>query len=229
VFDERVVNVFDDMVARSIPFYAEQQRLFKVIVSRFAKGNRIIDLGCSTGTTLLNLAGETDSELIGYDNSEAMLEQARRNAEQHGLAHRISFEHCDLNGDLGELDLQNSDVVLMCWTLQFVRPLHRDALIRKIYRHLNNGGALIVTDRVLTNDSSMNRYFLDFYYDHKRSNGYSDQEIISKREALENVLIPYRVDENMELFSRNGFEISETFFQWFNFAGFLCIKNQVPP
>ena len=46
-----------------------------------------------------------------------------------------------------------------------------------------------------------------------------------KREALENVLVPYRLDENVELFRRNGFELVETFFQWFNFAGFLCVKK----
>ena len=46
-----------------------------------------------------------------------------------------------------------------------------------------------------------------------------------KREALENKLIPYRLEENIELFHRNGFQIVETFFQWFNFAGFLCVKK----
>jgi hypothetical protein len=28
---------------------------------------------------------------------------------------------------------------------------------------------------------------------------------------------------------RNGFEIVEAFFQWFNFAGFLCVKKPVHP
>lgn len=225
VFDQQVVNVFDDMVARSIPFYAEQQKLIQTIVSRFSNQGRIVDLGCSTGTTLLNLASVTDAPLSGYDNSQAMLDQAQSNASQHRVGDRIDFRNADLNGDLSDVDLNNTDVTLMCWTLQFIRPLRRDALIREIYRQLNDGGALIVTDRVLTNDTSMNRYFLDFYYDHKRANGYSNEEIINKREALENVLVPYRVDENIELFRRNGFEIVETFFQWFNFAGFLCIKN----
>ena len=87
------------------------------------------------------------------------------------------------------------------------------------------GGALIITEKVLTNDSNMNRFFIDFYYDFKRKNGYTDDEILHKREALENVLIPYRLDENFELFRRNGFQIVETFFQWFNFAGILCVKN----
>ncbi len=52
-----------------------------------------------------------------------------------------------------------------------------------------------------------------------------NEEILKKREALENVLIPYRFDENFELFRRNGFTTVETFFQWYNFAGFLCVKN----
>ena len=73
----------------------------------------------------------------------------------------------------------------------------------------------------------MNRFFIDFYYDFKRKNGYLDGEIQRKREALENVLIPYRLEENIELFKRNGFEIVETFFQWFNFIDLLCVKTKV--
>ena len=66
---------------------------------------------------------------------------------------------------------------------------------------------------------------MELYYDFKRRNAYSDVEIAGKREALENVLVPYRIDENLALFRRNGFEIVETFFQWYNFAGFLCVKS----
>lgn len=51
------------------------------------------------------------------------------------------------------------------------------------------------------------------------------KKIARKREALENVLVPYQLNENLDLFRRNGFEIVETFFQWFNFAGFLCVKK----
>jgi tRNA (cmo5U34)-methyltransferase len=97
--------------------------------------------------------------------------------------------------------------------------------MRSIYDGLREGGALVVCEKILTNSSDMNRFFIDFYYDFKRRNGYSETEIQKKREALENVLIPYRVTENFELFARNGFQIVETFFQWFNFAGFLCVKK----
>jgi len=227
-FNEEVASVFDDMLARSVPFYLEQQSLVEEIAGRFAQpGTNVIDLGCSTGTTLIRLAKllEPAVRLIGYDNSEPMLDRARNNAAEMGVGDRIEFRYGDFNENLDKLPIENASVVTICWTLQFVRPLHRDRLIRKIYDGMVKGGVLIVTDKILTNDSGMNRFFIDFYYDFKRRNGYSEQEISKKREALENVLIPYRVDENFELFRRNGFSTVETFFQWYNFAGFLCVKQ----
>lgn len=227
-FNEEVTKVFDDMLTRSVPFYLEQQQLLKTIAQQFyVPGTKIVDLGCSTGTTLIHLAKvlENANHLVGYDNSKPMLEKARANTELAGVSEQIELRYADLNGDLNAIDFSNASFVTMCWTLQFIRPLKRDALIRKIYDNLVDGGALIVTEKVLTNDSHMNRFFIDFYYEFKRRNGYTEDEIVRKREALENVLIPYRFDENFELFRRNGFEIVETFFQWFNFAGFLCVKS----
>jgi len=227
-FNEEVANVFDDMLVRSVPFYLEQQSLIEEITRRFVlPDSNVVDLGCSTGTTLIRLAKLLDPTigLIGYDNSEPMLDRARSNAAEMGVGERIEFRHGDFNQNLDVLRIENASVVTICWTLQFVRPLHRGRLIRKIYEGMVNGGVLIVTDKVLTNDSSMNRFFIDFYYDFKRRNGYSEQEISKKREALENVLIPYRFDENFELFRSNGFSTVETFFQWYNFAGFLCVKQ----
>lgn len=227
-FNEEVANVFDDMLVRSVPFYLEQQSLIEEIAQRFALSNsHVVDLGCSTGTTLIRLARRLDSsiKLVGYDNSEPMLDRARSNAADLGLSDRIEFSYGDFNQNFDDLVIANASVVTICWTLQFVRPLSRDRLIRKIYDGMADGGVLIVTDKVLTNDSSMNRFFIDFYYDFKRRNKYSNEEISKKREALENVLIPYRMDENLELFKRNGFSTVETFFQWYNFAGFLCVKQ----
>lgn len=229
-FDAQVAEVFDDMLERSVPFYAEQQSMIQAMAKSFwIPGTQVYDLGCSTGTTLERLAQELgeSARLTGYDNSAPMLERARKRFETAGLQHRVTLAERDLNADLALLRLENSSLVTMCWTLQFVRPLRRDDLVRWIYQALADGGALIVTEKILTNSSHVNRFFIDYYYDLKRQNGYSDTEISRKREALENVLVPYRLDENLELFRRNGFEVVETFFQWFNFAGFLCVKR--PP
>jgi len=231
VFDESVADVFDDMLTRSVPLYLEQQKMIRDMARRFwVPETSIVDLGCSLGTTLINIGHSVPDAktLVGYDNSQPMIDRAAANIEKAGMSDRIYLRHTDLNGDLDELDMTNASVITICWTLQFVRPLKRDRLIRKAFDSLVDGGILVITDKVLTNDSNMNRFFIDFYYEYKRKNGYTDEEIIRKREALENVLIPYRFDENFELFKRNGFQIVETFFQWNNFAGFLCVKNNQP-
>jgi len=227
-FDEQVAEVFDDMLERSVPFYHEQQDMIARLAKSFwIPGTNIYDLGCSTATTLIRLA-ETlpaSASLIGYDNSAPMLNHAIQKVQQHCGAGRIELHQGDLNGNLASLPLENASVVTMCWTLQFIRPMRRDEVIRWIWEGLVDGGALIVTDKVLTDTGDLNRLFVECYYAHKRERGYSDTEILRKREALENVLIPYRLDENRELFARNGFATVGTFFQWFNFAGFLCVKQ----
>ena len=228
VFNEEVASVFDDMLVRSVPFYLEQQRIIQEAAQKFwIEGTNVYDLGCSTGTTLIALANALGpkARLIGYDNSRPMLDRARSNAIEAGVSERIELEFADLNKDLSDVPLDNASVVTLCWTLQFVRPLQRDRLVRSIYKGLVDGGALLVTEKTLTNDSAMNRFFIEFYYDFKRRNGYSDQEIMRKREALENVLVPYRVDENIDMYKRAGFRIVETFFQWYNFVGFLSVKS----
>lgn len=226
-FDAKVAAVFNDMITRSVPFYVEQQRMVAEIVRQYWQpGTNIYDLGCATGTTLINLSREVSGSgrLIGYDNSAPMLEQARYAIAAHGLAERISLRIGDLDGDPAALSLENAGVVLLCWTLQFVRPVNRYALVRMIHDVLVDGGVLLVTEKVLANNADLDRDFIAFYYASKVRTGYSETEIHKKREALENVLVPYRVDENKKLFADNGFRVVETFFQWYNFAGFICQK-----
>ncbi len=225
-FDERVAGVFDDMLRRSVPFYTEQQAMIQALGRQFYQpGTAVYDLGSSLGTTLINFAqelGRQDARLVGYDSSMPMIERARETIKARRLDRLIELRHGDLNKGVV---IENASVVTMLWTLQFVRPLSRDTLIRTIYDGLADGGALILAEKILTNNSHVNRLFIELYYDYKRAQGYSDEEIIRKREALENVLVPYRIEENVELFRRNGFELCETFFQYYNFVGFLCVKH----
>ncbi len=229
-FNEEVAKVFDDMVVRSIPHYLEQQDIIKEFVRKFyLKGTNIYDLGCSTATTLINLcrviSGST--RFIGYDNSYPMINEAKKKIEKIGLNNRIEIRYGDLNGELSKIELDNAGVVMMLWTLQFIRPFRREALIKWVACNLVKDGFFIMMEKVLTKNKKMNHFFIDFYYDFKRNRGYSDNEILQKREALENVLIPYSIDENIEMLHRNGFDFVETFFQWFNFIGFLCRKKSI--
>jgi len=222
-FDQNVAGVFDDMVSRSVPFYEELQRMTVELAGHFWQPeSAIVDLGCATGTTLALLARQLPAaELVGLDNSEAMLEKARQRLQDQAPERRWDLQCHDVNDGL---PVENASVVIMNWTLQFVRPLHRDTVIRDLYDRLQPKGCLILMEKVLIESSLLNRLYIDFYYRFKQRQGYSESEIAGKRESLENVLIPYRVEENTALLARNGFEVVDVFFRWYNWAGFLAIK-----
>ncbi len=224
-FDERTAEVFDDMVSRSVPLYPELQKMLVHLGSHFAQeGTKIYDLGCATGTTLLGLAKRVPESvhLIGIDLSKPMLEETAKKLRKYGLSERCELRQGDVND---QQDLKDASVVIMAWTLQFVRPMRRDTLIRNVYQNLRPGGVLILTEKVLGPDAGLNRLYIDLYLNYKREQGYSELEIAKKREALENVLIPYRVDENIELLQHNGFQLADVFFRWFNWSGILAVKS----
>ena len=227
-FDSKVAQVFDDMVGRSVPLYAELQHMLADLTLQFtpSQDGRICDLGCSTGTTidfiLSNPSCPPTAHAFGVDNAPAMLDEARQKLAAHVNAHRVTFITADLDGDL---QLPSVNVVLMNWTLQFVRPIHREALLRQIYTSLRPGGALLMAEKVLVEDSMLNRMYIELYYRYKAKQGYSTEEIQRKRESLENVLIPYRVEENVELLKRCGFDAVDTCFRWFNWAAFVALKR----
>ncbi|MFL5576610.1 MAG: carboxy-S-adenosyl-L-methionine synthase CmoA [Gemmatimonadaceae bacterium] len=223
-FDERTVRVFDDMVSRSVPFYGEIQRMTCELAAEFAApGSTLCDLGCSTATTLVALESFVDPSVafVGYDNSEEMIERARQK-----LASVPSPRHRDVRFlDLHEpFALEDASVVIMLFTLQFVRPLHRERVIRSIADGMRPNGALILAEKTIESDTLFNRLFIDNYYDMKRRHGYSELEISQKREALENVLVPYRLEENRDLLLANGFTKFQEFFRWYNFTGMIAVK-----
>jgi tRNA (cmo5U34)-methyltransferase len=115
-------------------------------------------------------------------------------------------------------------VVILCLTLQFVRPIAREKLLRSIHEQLQPGGVLIVIEKILAEETDFNRDFIKYYYDFKRRNDYSEMEISQKREALENILIPYKLSENITLLKEVGFRTVEVFFKWYNFSGFIAKK-----
>ena len=227
-FDERVAKVFDNMVSRSVPFYNEVQRIQSDLVMDFLPeaSGVVCDLGCSTGTTIEYLTKHQkcpDSTLfIGYDNSDSMLDKARDKLSEPIATGKVSL----LTADLSRLpQLPPCDVVILNWTLQFVRPIDREQLLTNIYEALKPGGIVLLSEKILVNDPVLNRLYIDHYLQFKISqSGYTDAENQRKREALENVLIPYRLDENYELLERAGFDRIGTYFQWFNFACMIAVK-----
>lgn len=223
-FNAKVANVFDDMVVRSVPHYEEMQRMVCELCEDFARpSSNLYDIGCSTATTLLMLDPilHPSVNFIGIDNAPDMLEKARQKIACKNTRRAINLKTADLHQ---ELFIENASVVTMLLTLQFIRPLYRERVMKMIHSGLNEQGCLLLIEKLTSEDTIFNRLFIQHYYNFKRKNGYSDSEITNKREALENVLIPYRLEENIVLLKEAGFKHTEVFFRWYNFCGIIAVK-----
>lgn len=224
-FGSTVANVFDDMVNRSVPYYGEIQRMVAELAADHAlDGTAIYDLGCSTGTTMIgmNTMVADDITFVGIDDSPQMLDKCRAKLIEAGFTRPFDLKVADLNEGV---DIKNASVAVLCLTLQFLRPIYREKLLKDVFDGLVSGGVLILVEKILAEDSRYNRDFITHYYNYKRRNNYSEMEISQKREALENVLIPYKLSENITMLRDAGFNHCEVFFKWYNFTGLVAVKK----
>ena len=129
-----------------------------------------------------------------------------------------------LKKDFLNYDFSNSNAIVANYTIQFIRPLKREKLIKKIYDSLNENGVFLMSEKLITEHKKLNKIMIDIYYEYKKKKGYSEYEIAQKREALENVLIPYTMQENIEMLKNAGFNNIEIIFRWNNFATFIAFK-----
>ena len=126
-FDESVASVFDDMIARSVPFYSVSTELIvNLLAKTLAKNAKVIDLGCSTANLLINLATKRpDLKLFGIDNSAAMIDIATNKATAFGVKINFSKE------DILRAKFNKFDCVILNYTLQFIRPIKEPSLCVK--------------------------------------------------------------------------------------------------
>ncbi|WQU05196.1 carboxy-S-adenosyl-L-methionine synthase CmoA [Helicobacter pylori] len=224
-FDEKVAHVFDDMLERSIPYYYEMLDLGAYFIAQNLKENLnpnplIYDLGCSTGNFFiaLNQQIQQDIELVGIDNSMPMLKKAQEKLKDFN---NVRFECMDFL----EVEFKEASAFSLLFVLQFVRPMQREVLLKKIYNSLALNGVLLVGEKIMSEDRILDKQMIELYYLYKQNQGYSHNEIAFKREALENVLVPYSLKENIALLESVGFKHVEAVFKWVNFTLLVARKT----
>lgn len=222
-FNESVATVFPDMINRSVPGYATVIAMTGVLAAQHARaGSHIYDLGCSWGASLLSAAREPacdNCELVGIDNSQAMLDQAQRHLASVPEGGRISLRHADIV----DVELENASVVIMNYTLQFIPVVERASLLARIRQAMTPGDVLILSEKLVLEDQQLNEYLIRLHHDFKRQQGYSDLEIAQKRQALEDVLVPETRQAHITRLHEAGFERSDVWFQCLNFASMIAM------
>jgi len=222
-FDKSVVAVFPDMIERSVPGYQTILAGIGELANQFSQANtNCYDLGCSLGAVTLTLRPrlKTGCKIIAVDTSETMTERAKEHIE--GFHSDIPVEiSCQ---DMTRIEIENASVVVINFTLQFIKPEQRQALITKIYQKLTKGGILIVSEKIHFDNAEIQNAITHLHLQFKRTNGYSELEISQKRASLENVLISDSEKTHLNRFKEAGFDSASIWFQAYNFVSFLAIK-----
>lgn len=115
-------------------------------------------------------------------------------------------------------------MVILNFTLQFLPPEDRLALLEKIYAGLTPNGLLVLSEKFRFDEEKVNDLLIDLHHQFKRANGYSELEVSQKRTALENVMRTDTVETHKARLKSVGFSHIELWFQCVNFGSMIAIK-----
>lgn len=227
VFDAKVVEVFPDMINRSVPGYQSILQGIGQWAQRLVQPHsRVYDLGCSLGAATLSmrqqLVNRDGVDIIAIDNSTAMVERCQLHLDGYRSAVPVQVR-CE---DIRHSDISNASLVVMNFTLQFVPPEQRQQLLERIYAGLKPGGALILSEKFRAEDAAMDALLVDLHHEFKRANGYSELEIAQKRAAIENVMRIDTLSTHQQRLQQIGFKLPQVWFQCYNFASLIAIKPE---
>ncbi len=224
-FDAAVASVFDDMVSRSVPYYAAAQGILcDFLAKKLPPKSLVYDIGCSTGAFLLRLYSlRGDLELIGIDSSPAMIEVAQNRSAAFGADLKLILGDA-MDARLWRPSGDGVSGVILNYTLQFINLDKREQFLRDICLRLADDGVLVLSEKLRFEDGELDSQIREIYEGYKSAQGYSQTEIAAKRRALENVLIPLTEQDNLKMLSNAGFKSIQTLFRWGNFASFVAFK-----
>jgi SAM-dependent methyltransferase len=184
-FDDDVANRFQAEAENNIPDYNRVINLCMDVANKeFTHDSKVVDVGSALGNTLNEFIKAGYTNVIGVESSTNM------------IAKSLHKDKVLLSDKFPNI---TADIVLANWTLHFVNE--REEYIRSVYKHLNDNGVFILTDKTTQSES-----IKQLYYDFKRSNGVAEEYIASKEIQLEGVLVTYPAWWYFDMLQLAGFK-----------------------
>jgi ubiquinone/menaquinone biosynthesis C-methylase UbiE len=120
--------------------FGQDRRVRDAVLSYVEPGDRILDVGCGTGTLAIK-AAQKRAQVIGIDQSPAMLKLARQKAQANGV--EVDFrlaqaQSLDLHGEF--------DAVTATFTLSEISPDEAEMVVADLAEHLKPNGKMVVAD-----------------------------------------------------------------------------------
>jgi len=227
-FNDEVASVFPDMLRRSIPGYAATIEAIGSLAGRYVQSNtNCYDLGCSLGAATIAMRQGIrvpGCRIVAVDTAPAMTKRCKEIIAEDDRRFSPPTRVDVLEADIRDVDIENATMVVLNYTLQFLAVDDRDVLIRAIHGGMNDGGLLVLSEKVVDENAEMERLLVDLHHEHKRRNNYSSLEISRKRAALENVLVPETVGVHRRRLRAAGFRHVAVWLRYFNFVSIVAIK-----
>lgn len=220
-FDNDVASHFDEHVQMSVPVYQEGHELIGFLSDFFIKeGSVFYEIGCSTGALIHKIytrhSQKAATRFIGVEPVQNMIAQAKKRTGN------LPIEY--VHNTIENIDMEACDFIASYYCLQFIPLTKRIMAYEKLYDALIPGGALILFEKEVIDDSKINEMIESCYLKFKLSRGFSVDEIIAKKFSLEGMMRPCTERENRKILAEVGFKQIATIMKYGEFHGYLCIK-----
>lgn len=214
-FSFSTIQDFDRHILNSVPGYSRLVNYIVNLSDYFVQcGEKIFDIGCSTGMLVKKLSRRHPRcDIYGIDSEENFIGKLE-NTKNTSF---FRFNAADMN-------FTKAAMITSVFTLQFIRPVERLNLIKSVHDGLNSGGAFILAEKIYSVESRFQDIATFLYYDFK-SHAFAANEILSKERSLRKIMKPKTLNENTGMLMDVGFVSIEMFWRELNFCALLCIKE----
>lgn len=214
-FSFKTIENFDAHIEASVPNYAHIHELILSMSTYFLSPDSVAnDLGCSSGLLIDKLDRYQNDKSITYNGFEL---------EKHIIEERyFRGNKMVIIGDVTKKELPKNSLTLSIFLLQFLSKEKRLPLLKNVYNSLEDGGALIITEKTYEESGLMQEIFTFSYYDLKLK-AFTAQEILEKQKTLRKIQKPLTAKENEKMFREVGFNPHQ-FYQSLGFRGWICLK-----
>lgn len=184
-------------------------------------GTNVVDIGTSSGALLRMVHDEVErcrSAKVTYLGIDPVADFQADWAQL--TTPNLSF----VVADACEVSYEQLSLAMSVFTLQFIPRHRRKQLLRSLYEGMVDGGYLIITEKVLASSARFQDALTFPYYDFKRAQGITAEQILDKERSLRGFLTPYDRDELVDLLKEAGFKSVEEFWCRFPFVGLIASK-----
>ncbi len=208
-------------IESSIPGY--KARLIPDCVSqseRFVQpGTNVYDVGCTTGDLLARVRrankARANVNYVGIDVEPNFIGSWDQNRRLN-----LNFELHDARA----YKFERASVIFSLFTVQFIPPADKAALLDRLYASLVDGGALIIAEKTLAETARLQETLNTHYLDYKRRVGFTSDEILDKNRALHGQMTTWTESELRDALRTAGFRELTSFWRGLFFVGYLALK-----